>query len=383
MTTTVEKTQPGRSFLKDSRVQILKVRQHENIELNNKEYGERRIILSSTPQRIFMQINAICNADCIFCSKGYDYPTFQLDDYLKVFGRQLNPVLSAARELILTGSGEFLGLPDAERILEYFNDEYPQVDKFIATNASHNRPRVWELIAESKSTYTLQISLHSTDEESHKQMMRYGSYKQVMENIRYLVGQRKKTGNPRINLMFIMTTFNVDRLCDFIRWGADLGVDKVVAGYFNIYESQQKYLSLYFKQDLANRMIDEARALADELKVDVSLPQKFGEPAHAYNKPDCCPEPWHQIMLNADGHALPCDVYGRFDEDLNKKSFQEIWNGPAYREIRKSLRKNEGCIVTCPRQNTSAINKWQSHVINRIKEPALIVREYEEAMRKP
>ena len=364
------------------RRRVLERQQKKNVDLNNREFEERRLILSSTPKRLFIQINTICNADCVFCSKGYDYPTFDLETYLKTFGTRLEPILSRAQEMILTGSGEFLGLPDAERILQYFNSKFPHVSKYIATNASHARPRVWELIANSQSRYTLQLSLHSTDEESHRLMMRYGAYGQVQDNIRYLAAQRKKTGNPRINLMFIMTTLNVEKLPDFIRFAAELGVDKVMAGYFQIYESQQKYLSLYFKQDLANRVIDEARRVAAETGVEVALPPKFGEPPGTYQRPACCPEPWTQVMVNADAATLPCDVYGKFDESLARKDFMEIWNGRTYREIRKALRANTGCINTCPRQNQSAVNSWPTHVIGRHKDEKQIVREYYEAMRK-
>ena len=214
-------------------------------------------------------------------------------------------------------------------------------------------------------------------------MMRYGTYDQVMKNIRYLAERRKRTGQPRINLMFVMTTLNVEKLPDFVRLAAELGADKVIAGYFYIYESQQKYLSLYFKQDLANRMIDEARAVAADLKVDLQLPPKFGEPAGKYVRPDCCPEPWTQVMLNADGRVLPCDVYGNFNEALGSRGFWEVWNGPAYREIRRALSRQEGCLLACPRQNSSAINDWPSHVIHRHKDEKQIVKEYGEALRKP
>lgn len=368
---------------KTLRRRSLELRQKRNLDLNGREFDERRLILSSTPSRLFVQINTICNADCVFCSKGYDYPEFNLETYLKTFGSKLEPVLEQAEEMVLTGSGEFLGLPDAERILQYFNWKFPHVSKYIATNASHARPRVWELIANSQSRYTLQLSLHSTDEESHRLMMRYGAYAQVQENIRYLAAQRKKTGNPRINLMFIMTTLNVEKLPDFIRFAAELGVDRVMAGYFSIYESQQKYLSLYFKQDAANRVIDEARRVAAELGVQVSLPPKFGEPPGTYQRPPCCPEPWTQMMINADAGTLPCDVYGKFDESLARKDFMEIWNGSTYREIRKALRANTGCITTCPRQNQSTVNSWQAHVIHRHKDEKQIIKEHNEAMRKP
>ncbi len=379
-----EMTVPAASLpLSALRRQALERLQKENLELNEREWNERRLILSSTPRNVFIQINAVCNADCIFCSKGYDYPLFRLDDYLDKHGAQMTPILRRAQQVILTGSGEFLGLPDSERILQYFNREFPHVDKYIATNASHLKPRLCELIAAGGSKYVLQLSLHASDEEGHKRMMRYNAFDRVLENIRYLMELRKKTGNPKVYFMFVMTTLNVEQLPDFIRFAKELGADRVLAGYFYIYESQQKYLSLFFKQELANRYVEESRKVAAEVGIDVQLPHKFGQNPTAYEKPSCCHEPWYQTMFNVDGHILPCDVYGNFNESLLEKTFQEIWNGPHYRAIRKALRDGTGCLQTCPRHNPVGINDWKAHVIHRHKDPAQIVKEYNEALRKP
>ncbi|MDE1976054.1 MAG: radical SAM protein [Elusimicrobia bacterium] len=375
-----QKTAPSFSA---RRLRFLEQRQRENVALNNREWEEKKTILSSTPQRIFLQINAVCNADCVFCSKGYDYPLFRIDEYREKYGKQVTPVLQKAREVILTGSGEFLGLPDAPKIIRYFNEEFPHVEKYVATNASHLKPEIVELIADSGSRYTLQLSLHGSDEATHKQMMRYNAYPRVMENIRRLMEARGRSGNLSVSFMFVMTTLNVENLPDFVRFAKEMGAERVLAGYFYIYESQQKYLSLYFKQDLANRIIDEARRVAEEVGIEVRLPHKFGQPPETAAKPTSCIEPWHQVMINPDGAILPCDVYGGFNENLNQKSFAEIWNGPAYRAIRTALRNGGGCLTTCPRHNPIGINDWRAHVIHRPKEDRQIAKEYREALRKP
>lgn len=369
--------------LKDARLKRLKALQEANIALNMREFDEKKIILASTPQTVFLQINAVCNADCVFCSKGYDYPLFRLDDYLGRYGAEVTPILQKAARVILTGSGEFLGLPGAADILRYFNDKFPYADKFIATNASHLTPEVCELIAASGSRYTLQLSLHASDKETHKLMMRYELYDKTMANIRHLMELKAKHGNPTVNFMFVMTTLNAEKLPDFVRFAKDLGADRAQAGYFYVYEAQQKYLSLYFKQDLANKAIDAARRVAEEMGFPVSLPAKFGEPEPPGERRRSCSEPWHQVMLNPDGGVLPCDLYGAFHESLGEKTFAEIWNGPTYRSIRRALAAESGCLATCPRHNPLSLNDWQSHVIHRHKDEKQIVKEYKEALRKP
>ena len=367
-----------------SELAMLRRRQEENTRLNLEEYEARRLILSSTPQLVFFQINAACNADCIFCSKGYDYPIFRLDPYLERFGAQVIPVLSRARQIQLTGSGEFLGLPDSHKILRFFNDEFPHVEKYFATNASYLSPAICELIANGGSRYFLQISLHASNPELNRTMMRYNAYEKVLAQLKHLIALRDKNGgNPRIRLMFVMTTFNAHDLPNFIRMAAELRADEVAAGYFFIYESQQKYLSLYFNPDLANRSIDEARKVAEEVGVQVRLPPKFGGSPHDYQRPECCGEPWTQVMINVEGGVLPCDIFGDFPETLAAKGFREIWNGQAYRTVRKNLRESKGCLLTCQRHNPASVNDWKAHVIHRSKPDSAIVREFHEAMKRP
>ena len=356
--------------------------QKENVNLNHREFEAGRVILASTPQTVFLQIHAPCNADCVFCSKGDGQELFRLDDWLARFGSSLTPVLQRAAKLILTGSGEVLGLAESSAILRHFNGEFPHVEKYIATNASHLTAEKCDLIVDSGSRYTLQLSLHAHDKPTHELMMRYPAYDRVVENIRRLMELRKRCGQVKVHFMFVMTTLNAEKLPDFVRWAKELGADKVLAGYFYIYEAAQKYLSLYFKQELANRAIDEARQVAQELGLEISLPHKFGQTAEAV-RPARCSEPWHQVMVSPDGSILPCDLYGSFRESLAEKSFAEIWNGPAYRAIRRDLRNGGGCLKDCQRQNPAGVNEWAAHVVHRHKDDQQIVREYQEALRRP
>ena len=213
-------------------------------------------------------------------------------------------------------------------------------------------------------------------------MTRFPAYDRVVENIRRLMAMRKASGRIQVHFMFVMTTLNADKLPDFVRWAKTMGADKVLAGYFYIYEAEQKQYSLYFNKDLANRAIDEAKRAADELGLPIDLPHKFGQRSESH-PPARCSEPWHQVMISPDGSILPCDLYGSFRESLAEKSFAEIWNGAAYRAMRRVLRAGGGCLKDCQRHNPVAVDEWSAHVIHRNNDEAQVLREPEEALHKP
>lgn len=335
-----------------------------NSSLNNEEYNSHKLILKSTPKVIFIQASGPCNSNCTFCSRGNDYEMFNLETHKRRFDEKLSPIIFKAEQLILTGSGEFLLFPNAEEILDYFDNKFPRVEKVFSTNGSPLNPQICKKIAYSKSRYTIHISLHASNSRLHKALTRTDNFYKIISQLEYLLNLRKTTGNPKLHLIFVATTLNIEDLPNFIKFASHLGVDKVICYYNYIYIPTQKYLSCFFKQDLTNNMLREAEELARQLKIEVSLPPKFG--LNEYCKTKICTEPWNQIMINTQGHILPCDASDDCSESLEHKDFIEVWNGTYYQNLRKSLLEGTcTCFKHCLRANPSSVNDFSSHVIHR------------------
>ncbi|MFA5388667.1 MAG: radical SAM protein [Candidatus Omnitrophota bacterium] len=339
--------------------------QRSNSGNNDNEYNSRKTDLSSTPKAIFIQAAGPCNSSCVFCSRGPSYEFFDLETHRKGFKKTLYPAISRCETLILTGSGEYLQLPGSEKILEFFDSEFPHVQKFFSTNGSSLVPWAREKLINGKSRYTVHVSMHASNAALHKVMTRMDNFDTIVDSVRQLVNKRKNNDKPQVNLIFVATTLNIDNLPDFVRMAADLKVDKVVCYYNFIYIPAQKYLSCFFKQGMTNKMLDEAETAARKLNVKIDLPPRFG--LASYPKPGVCREPFSQIMFDSQGHALPCDAYEDCDEILSdNKSFMDIWNGPYYQKLRKSLIDGtSSCFKHCLRANPACVNDFKSHVIHR------------------
>jgi MoaA/NifB/PqqE/SkfB family radical SAM enzyme len=280
------------------------------------------------------------------------------------FEEKLNSFLLKTEQIILTGSGEFLLLPEAEEILDYFDENFPQAEKMFSTNGSSLTPKICEKLVHSKSKYTIHVSLHSTNSNLHKLLTRTDNFHKILGQLNYLLKLRKNTGNPTVHLIFVATTLNIEDLPDFVRLAANLGVDKVICYYNYIYIPTQKYLSCFFKQELTNKMLDEAEKVARKSNIRIDLPPRFG--LKEYPTSGICREPWSQIMLNAQGHILPCDASEDTNESLEGKDFWKVWNSPYYQNLRKSLIEgNCSCFKHCFRANPASVNDFRSHVIHR------------------
>ncbi len=130
-----------------------------NRDLNFREYEEQKVILKSYPTSIFVQVDAPCNIDCLFCSRPEIYPYFNLDEFRAKYEEKLLPALQRVERINITGSGELLLLPEARKNLDYFN-QFNLAEKMFATNGSSLTPKMVDHIIESNNKYLIHISMH-------------------------------------------------------------------------------------------------------------------------------------------------------------------------------------------------------------------------------
>lgn len=339
-----------------------------NYVLNDQEFNSKKLVLTSSPRVIFIQVSGPCNSNCVFCSRGGDYEIFNLNIHRERFEIKLYPYISRAETLIFTGSGEFLLLPEAEEIINFFNISFPHVQKQFATNGTALTNAICEKILQSKSKYTIHVSLHASNSALHRVITRNGAFSKIIEQLRYLLALRKDKSKLELRLIFVANTLNIKDLPNFIKFAAGLGIDRVICYYNYIYVPAQKYLSCYFQQETTNLIFREAEELGKQLGVPIDLPPRFG--LDSYPVREICREPWSQVMIDSAGHILPCDASE--DCPLNLKeanSFMvDIWNSRYFQELRNSLvQKRAHCFKHCFRANPVSVNDFSSHVIHRGK----------------
>jgi radical SAM superfamily enzyme YgiQ (UPF0313 family)/MoaA/NifB/PqqE/SkfB family radical SAM enzyme len=346
-------------------IALAKAEQRDNLKLNDLEYDDRKFNLKSTPKAFFLQVSGPCNASCTFCSRGNDYEMFDLDIFKERFEEKLWYTPQRAQQIVLTGSGEYLLLPQAAKILDYFDTTLPHVEKMFSTNGSGLTLAICNQIARGKSRYIIHASLHASNSQLHKVMTRLDNFHKILGQLKYLLELRKETQNVGINLVFVATTLNIEDLPNFVLLAARLGVDKVTCYYNYIYVPAQKYLSCFFKPELTNQKFDEAEKLASSLNIKLDLPPRFNQkqyPVHGV-----CREPWSQVMFDLNGHILPCDAAEDCYESLEKASwFGDVWNGDYYQKLRRTLVDGTStCFKYCFRANPACVNDFRSHVIRR------------------
>jgi MoaA/NifB/PqqE/SkfB family radical SAM enzyme len=158
-----------------------------------------------------------------------------------------------------------------------------------------------------------------------------------------------------------------------IRFGKQLGIDRIQIMTLVPYVETQKYKNLHYHRTLANTYFAKARAIAKDLAMDVNLPDDFntgdfkiptvqirrkadveavgslsnspGE-RHALSALEMvnCFKPWQTCAINELGNVKPCCVYWRSMGNLREGGFETVWNGRKYRALRKSVNTHSDSI---------------------------------------
>ena len=330
----------------------------KNNAINLREIEARQRKLDSTPKYITIGAHYACNANCVFCLGG-DFSPFSLARYKEFFEIKLCLVLQKATNVGFCGFGEVLLMPEILDFLDYINEKLPLQCKTFTTNGTPLHKDICDKFGEGN--YAILISLHAANRELHQHLTKLKNFDLIIENIKRLVDvKRKRNPKMEINLIFLLTTLNIDNLPDFVKLGHELGVNKVTCSYLTIFLPKHIRMSCFFEKEKTNAIFDRAEEIAGKLGVTLLLPPRFGNRDEKIS----CRDPWEFFYVENQGSVLPCCFAGEHIGYLNKQEFEEIWNGKGYLELREGLitENPHAWCRHCYKYKPSNVNDIGSHI---------------------
>jgi MoaA/NifB/PqqE/SkfB family radical SAM enzyme len=211
------------------------------------------------------------------------------------------------------------------------------------------------------------MSIDSPDPERYADLRVGATLDQFEAGVGRLVEWKKRLGGdlPRIAFACTFMRSNVEDMPGMVRMGHKWGVDQVVLQLMEPELESLEPQMLWHHIPLTARMTREALALAKELDVNVSLDMGLkhllsaeaakdggGEGANealeavavdpandARGKTlvEKCRYPWSSLLIDTDGDSRPCCWAGQSYGNMNKRTWEEIWNGAEVREIRRQF----------------------------------------------
>ncbi|HOX22421.1 MAG TPA: radical SAM protein, partial [Elusimicrobiales bacterium] len=347
-----------------------------NIEANEREFAARALVLESTPRFVTLGTHWKCNARCLFCQQD-NLPEFKPEIYDSLFEKKLGPVMRGAEKISFVGFGEILLMPGIGTFLDRLNADLPDTWKIFTTNGSPLAPALDERFL--GGSYSLQISLHAPFAALHKELTGLHDFNAITANIRRLAALRKerqREKNLHLSLVCVLNEKNVDCLPEMAAFAAGLGAQELRCEYMTVFRPELLPLSCYFYQQRTNKALAATAKLQPALSeggLEVKLPPSFGAKSrkpYESGQPGehpVCDDPWRHIYVEAQGTALPCCFWGSHAGDLAKQSFQELWNGPFYRQLRQSMAEGKplpNCL-NCVRRTGCSVDQLETHITAR------------------
>jgi radical SAM protein with 4Fe4S-binding SPASM domain len=210
----------------------------------------------------------------------------------------------------------------------------------VSNGSLLTRNRITKMV---KAGTELNFSLEGATLESYERV-RQLKYDKFMSRLEECC--RGKLDMPecggRVNLGFTLLRDNIEEIPELMRVAGRLGVDRVVMNHFIPWEESQRNQSLVYHKELANRMIEKAAEMGRDYGIIVDHPAPFGVNgrevlATESANPTPCYHPWTSVSVNEKGEVMPCCASSVVMGNLEKSSFEKIWNGWKYRKLRRTV----------------------------------------------
>jgi MoaA/NifB/PqqE/SkfB family radical SAM enzyme len=303
------------------------------------EYGAQASLTyetkTSVPRMLLYSPVTQCNLNCIHCISAHTRTRAdRLSDHVK---RRMQEWSSTGQ--LETISSDYSG--DILWADSRFGNELDfifglGIPFHIDTNGVYLTAQVAERLCQSRIA-TLNISLDAAEEETFKRVRKGAPpLREVLENIETLMRARAAAGADfTVSISFTLMRSTLREWPDFLRLGAKLGVDIVIARHLEAFTAGMEADSLWHDQAAFNAARPEIAALAETLGITATIPPPFSGVARTGRK--VCSVPWHSAVLLGNGDVAACCVPGLVMGNLNETTMEEIWNGLRYQELRATV----------------------------------------------
>lgn len=300
------------------------------------------------PRVLTIELTSHCNLKCVMCPKTAGFVNTRPDSVITMeIIERLEPMLWAVGGVDLSGLwGEAFLHPDLYvSILERLKRRYIGV-RTVTNGTLLKRDLAEQLVLLGLDG--LEISVDAAKAETYRRLRAGGELEAVIDGVRYLNEYKKKLrrSRPLVKFAFLGMTDNIHELPDFVGMAHDLNVGTVVLQAMGEYASMQGKSVALRDKALGRRWLRQAGEIGTRLGVAIELfpPDQFAEnePAAAHvmtavpRSKDCF-FPWDRAVVTTTGEVLPCCASSRSFGDLKGQSFADIWHGPGYAELRRSL----------------------------------------------
>ncbi len=307
------------------------------------------------PTELQVEVTGSCNLACQMCLVRYR-PKLGKKQGAMCFHtfKDIVDALPGLEKLTMQGLGEPLLAPDFFEMVEYATAR--GISTGFNTNGTHLTRERAERLADAGVDW-LHVSLDGATAATYESIRDGSDFELVRKNILGLVDVMREKGvdRPAIMLVFVAMRRNIGELPALVRLAHEWGVGRLwvqnlshsfsdtdpFGEYREIREFAAAEALWANENKAAEAVIDRARALADELGVELRLPRLEEPPQMWEPGTPGCHWPFGAAYITHDAKVQPCCMVMGADRavlgDVERDAFETVWHGADYVKFREGL----------------------------------------------
>ena len=311
-----------------------------NAALNRLEARRQAPAVRSMPRVVHVVLTKACNLACTFCKDYETYGAQRLS--MEKFERAAAQLFPTALRLHLDAGGEpwlHRGMEDMLRVARRYRLATRVLSNGMLLTEERLRPIVREGLIGTHA-----FSVDGITPETVERIRVHADLRRILANVDLLLRIRAQEGKrePAVTIRYVLMRSTIEELPAAVEYWGGRGIDRVDCVYLSLANGIDRGESLFFHEELLERVFAEARASAARFPgTDLRLPPT---PAEERERPGPrpCDAPWRLVMIDADGSILPC--FRAFEalsmgaiSDEDGAPFRDVWNGPDYQALRRTV----------------------------------------------
>ena len=302
--------------------------------------------LRSMPPTVDVVLTKACNLACTFCV-DYESAGTARRVSRENFERAAAQLFPTASLLQICSGGEpwlHRSLEDLLRVAR----RYRLATKVLSNGMLLTEERLRPVVREGLIT-THGFSVDGITPATVERIRVNADLPRILANVDLLFRIREEEGKrePRTLIRYALMRSNVEELPAAVAYWGERGIDRIDCNYLSLANGIDRGESLFFHEELLERVFTEARATAARFPdTRLRLPPTPAEERQR-PQPRPCDAPWSMVMIDVDGAVLPCyrafealSMGNLYDED--GEPFRDIWNNPDYQALRRTVNDDGG-----------------------------------------
>jgi MoaA/NifB/PqqE/SkfB family radical SAM enzyme len=298
---------------------------------------------SNAPLLVAIEPTTRCNFACVHCSRATsnEPPT---DMSAELF-QAVVPASQFALEVYLFGDGEvLLNVPQHLAMVSRIYQQNPGCTLGFSTNGRLLTQDVYQQYSSAGVQY-IQVSVDAATKELYETMRRGGNFDGLLRNLEGVAAWRRRfsVSQPDLILATVISQQNYRELPELAKFAEKYGFSR---WYVNAEAPENPgrdllCLTSEHRSELARIKARIADTFGSSFSVRfdsaIGLPGEATERWTEQELPIFCAAPWQQFEVKANGDVQVCPYFQRPICSMLGRSFEDVWNGPEFRQVRRSF----------------------------------------------